>query len=207
MAAGARAFRSNRSRIASASAKVESSGAVGPEAITSRGSPITSESSSACTRAGAAARASWPPFSREQCFRTALSWLMLAPAASSRRVMACLSASVMGGTGAGVRAEPPPETRTSRRSSAPADSASARIRWAAASPRASGTGCPASIRRTRDVRARYPSLTTTRPSAMRSPRAASAAAAIAPEAFPAPTTSTRPRAARCTSARARWTSG
>ena len=79
---------------------------------------------------------------------------MLAPAASIRRVIACLSARVMGGTGAGVSAEPPPETRTSSRSSAPADSASARIRWAAASPRASGTGCPASTRRTRVVPAR-----------------------------------------------------
>ena len=49
---------------------------------------------------------------------------MVAPAASRRRVMACLSASVMGGAGAGVSAEPPPETRTSTRSSAPADSAS-----------------------------------------------------------------------------------
>ena len=71
--AGARASRSKRRRIASASAKVEASGAVGPEAMTSSGSPITSESSSACTRAGAAARASWPPLSSEQCFRTAFS--------------------------------------------------------------------------------------------------------------------------------------
>ena len=68
--------------------------------------------------------------------------------------MACLSPSVMGGTGAGVRAEPPPETSTRSRSSAPAASAIARISRAAASPRASGTGCPASTRRMRRVAAR-----------------------------------------------------
>src|SRR5258705_131514 len=83
--AGARASRSNRSRIARASAKGEASGAVGPEAMTSSGSPMTSESRSAGTRAGAAARASWPPLSSEQGFRTALSWLLFAPAAWSSR--------------------------------------------------------------------------------------------------------------------------
>ncbi len=68
-------------------------------------------------RAGAAARASWPPLSSERCLRTALSWLIVAPAARRSLVTACLSPSVTGGAGAGVSAEPPPEMRTSTWSS------------------------------------------------------------------------------------------
>ena len=167
---------------------------------------MTSERSRAATRAGAAARASWPPLSTEQCLRTALSWLMSAPAASKRRVMTCLSPSVMGGAGAGVSAEAPPEIRASTRSSAPAPRASARRSRAAAAPRSSGTGCPASTSCTRRVSARWPSFTTTRPPATRSPHASSTAAAMAPEALPAPTTTTRP-AGGVTAARARNTRG
>ncbi len=195
-AAGTRSRRSKRSRIARASPNVDASGAVGPEPMTSRGSPITSDRSRAMTRAGAAARASWPPLNTEQCFRTALSWLMSAPAASRSRVTACLSASVMGGAGAGVNAEAPPEMSTSTRSRSPALRASARISRAAARPRSSGTGCPASASRIRRVGARWPSFTTTRPSLARSPHASSTAAAIAPEAFPAPRTSRRPTGGR-----------
>src|SRR5215470_9972429 len=132
---------------------------------------------------------------------------MVAPAARRSRVISCLSPSVMGGTGAGVSAEPPPETRTSRRSSGPADSARARISRAAAAPRSSGTGWPASRSRTLRVGAVYPSFTATTPAAMRSPQISSAAAAMAPEALPAPTTSTRPRGSSGISRRARATSG
>ena len=103
------------------------------------GSPITSERSRAATRAGAAARASCPPLSSEQCLRTALSWVMSAPAARRRRVMACLSPSVIGGAGAGVSAEAPPEIKVSTRSSAPAASRERQeIAAAAVDPRASG---------------------------------------------------------------------
>ena len=42
--------------------------------------------------AGCAARASWPPFSRERCFRTAFSSLIVAPDSRRRRVTACFSA-------------------------------------------------------------------------------------------------------------------
>ena len=207
MPRGAFSRRWKRSRMARASVKVETSGVVGPEAITSSGSPITSERSKASTRAGAAARASCPPLSTEQCFLTVLSWLMLAPAARSSRVIACLSASVIGGAGAGVSAEPPPETSTSTRSSAVADSASALISLAAAAPRSSGTGWPASSSRMRRVGARWPSLTATTPSATREPQASSTAAAMAPDALPAPTTRTRPCAGGTMEESARRTSG
>ena len=101
---------------------------------------MTSDKMSAMSRAGAAARANCPPLKSDRCLRTAFSSLIVAPAPSSSRVVSCFSASVMGRTGAGVSAEPPPETRNTTRSSAPAE----RTRWtiasAAAWPRASGTG-------------------------------------------------------------------
>ena len=105
---------------AAAVAKVETSGAVGPEPMTSRLSPMTSESSRDSTRAGAARRASWPPLMREMCLRTALISWMGAPQASSSRVMACFSSSVMPSAGRGMSAEAPPEIRQSTRSSRPA---------------------------------------------------------------------------------------
>ena len=71
-AAGARRPSLYFSRMAAASAKVLASGAVGPEPITPGSSPMTSESSSDSTRAGAAKRASCPPLIREMCLRTVL---------------------------------------------------------------------------------------------------------------------------------------
>lgn len=65
------------------SANVEASGAVGPEAMTSRASPTTSETITLTTPAGAAVRASWPPLKRDRCFLTALSSAMVAPLRSS----------------------------------------------------------------------------------------------------------------------------
>ena len=70
---------------------------------------MTSESSRDSTRAGAARRASWPPLMREMCLRTALISWMVAPQASSSRVVACFSSSVMPSAGRGSRAEAPPE--------------------------------------------------------------------------------------------------
>ena len=135
----------------SASANVDESGAVGPEAITSSGSPTTSESASVTTVAGWAARARRPPLKRERCLRTAFSSPIVAPASSSSRVTACLSPRLIGDAGAGVRADPPPDTRTSTRSRSVADEASASSRPAASSPRASGTGWPASAISMREV--------------------------------------------------------
>ena len=58
--------------MASASEKEVVSGAVGPEAMKSMGSPITSDMINEITRAGAAHLASCPPLMSERCFRTAL---------------------------------------------------------------------------------------------------------------------------------------
>ena len=67
-----RGARARRARRRSASG----SGAVGPDAMTSSGSPMTSESASVSTVAGQAARASSPPLKRERCLRTAFSSLI-----------------------------------------------------------------------------------------------------------------------------------
>ena len=112
---------------------------------------MTSERISEISVAGAAARASCPPLNSDRCLRTAFSSLIVAPAPSSSRVVSCFSASVIGRTGAGVSAEPPPETRKRTASSAPADRTRRTISSAAAWPRASGTGWPASRRTTRAV--------------------------------------------------------
>ena len=165
---GTRSCRPRPASTRSASSNVDGSGAVGPDAMTSSGSPMTSDRTSVSTSAGMAARASCPPLSTERCLRTALSALIVAPASSKSRVVACFSCRVIGGAGAGVSAEPPPEISTTTRSSAPARRARSSRRWAARWPRSSGTGWPASARRIRRVGPVWPSLTTTKPSAMRS---------------------------------------
>ena len=167
------------------------SAAVGPDAITSSGSPITSERRSATIGAGWAARASWPPLSRERCFRTAFNWLIVAPHSRRRRVTACFSASVIPGTGAGVSADPPPEMRQRTRSRDRASPAIRRISAEAASPRASGIGCPDSTIRTPGGPEPRRSFTATRPSRRTSGRTAPTASAIVSDAFPAPTTRMR----------------
>src|SRR3990170_1040443 len=125
---------------------------------------------------------------RERCFRTVLSSPIGAPASSSRRVTASLSSRVIPSGGAVSSAEPPPEIRTKTRSRSPARRAIARTSSAAATLAASGSGCPASTTRTRDVGAVCPYLTLTTPALIRSPRISSSAAAIAAPALPPPTT-------------------
>src|SRR3990172_4734070 len=125
---------------------------------------------------------------RERCFRTVLSSPIGAPASSSRRVTASLSSRVIPSGGAVSSAEPPPEIRTKTRSRSPARRAIARTSSAAATLAASGSGCPASTTRTRDVGAVCPYLTLTTPALIRAPRISSGAAAIAAPALPPPTT-------------------
>ncbi len=132
--AGTRSRMPYRSRISTAPAKVEASGAVGPEPMTSRSSPITSESISDSTRAGAARRASCPPLMREMCLRMALISWILAPEASSSRVVACFSSRVMPSAGSGISADAPPEMRQITRSSFPAPAAMRAMRSAPATP-------------------------------------------------------------------------
>ncbi len=139
-AAGTRARTLYSSRTCRASANVLASGAAGPDPITPGSPPMTSESSRASTRAGAANRASWPPLMSEMCFRTVLIWWIFAPHASRILVTACFSSRVIGGAGRVRRAEAPPEIRQITKSSRPAAAAIPAIRRAPAMPRASGTG-------------------------------------------------------------------
>jgi hypothetical protein len=105
-----------RARIASASVKVEASGANGPDAITAGSSPATSEISSAVTGARQAV-ARCPPRVCERCLRTVLISAMGAPLFSSAALTACSSGSEMPATGRLSRLEPPPEINASTRSS------------------------------------------------------------------------------------------
>jgi hypothetical protein len=191
---------------AQASAQVLRSGTVGPLAITSSGLPTTSLSTSVTSVAGLAARASWPPLTRLICLRRQLIALIVAPHASSASVVACKSARVRP-AGASSSAEPPPDSNTITRSSAPALSSKARMRRPASSPAWFGIGCAASMIATRAVGAACPVLTTTRPPLIAAPNTSSTARAIGAPALPAPTTRTRRkrfRSYRCPSIQSSW---
>ena len=129
---------------ASASWRVVGSPTVGPEAMTAGSSPGTSEIISATRRAGCAAAASLPPLIAERCFLTQFISSIEAPERSSALETACLSSRVSPGAGRASSDEPPPETSASTRSSGPRPWTRSRMRRAAASPAASGTGCAAS---------------------------------------------------------------
>ena len=130
---------------------MDGSGTVGPEAITLGSSPGTSEIASVTTRAGCAAAANRPPEKAERCRRMQfISWIV-APEASSALFTAIRSSNVSPGAGSVVSEDPPPETKNSTRSSAPAPRATASNSAAALAPAASGTGWEASNTRTRRV--------------------------------------------------------
>ena len=113
----------------------------GPDAMSIRRSPGTSEMSSVMTCAGWQAAASRPPLIAERWRRTQLTSLIVAPELSNMRFTACFSSSVRPGAGSGNSAEPPPDIRHSTRSSAPSSATASSIRSAARIPAASGTGC------------------------------------------------------------------
>ena len=137
----------NRRSTRRAAASVVGSAAVGPEPMVAGSSPATSDMASVASCAGAAAAASRPPLIAERCLRTVLISWMSAPAASRARFTACLSASVRPGAGRLSRAEAPPDSRNSTRSSGPAACARSRICFVAATPARSGTGWAASTTR------------------------------------------------------------
>ena len=155
-----------------------------------RSSPTTSERTRETTRAGAAARARPPPLRRERCLRTVFSSPMVAPARRSSQVTTALSSRVMPGTGAGSRAEAPPEMRTSSRSSLSRPRASPSTAVAASSPRRSGSGWRATRTCVRCSVLREV-MSTARASLMRSPSTSSAAWAMVPAALPAAATTSR----------------
>ena len=100
-----------------ASAKVVGSGTVGPDAITSRGSPITSERIRVTRVAGAAALAKCPPFTFDRCLRIQFISLIFAPDFSKISFTAFKSASEHPSGVSAIKADPPPEIRQITRSS------------------------------------------------------------------------------------------
>ncbi len=129
-----------RSNIDHASPNIVGSATVGPEAITSSGSPTTSERIRLMTGDGDASCANCPPLSCEMCFRMVLISLMVAPQLSRTWVRACRSASEMPATGDVNRAEPPPEMRHSTRSRLVVLRSRSAICPAPCRPASSGTG-------------------------------------------------------------------
>jgi hypothetical protein len=107
-------------------------------------SPGTSEISKASIRAGYAAAASCPPFTRLRCLRTVFIAEIGAPLDRSPALTARFSSSVIASAGAISRAEAPPDISASTKSSGPKPCSKASIRAVAASPAASGTGWAAS---------------------------------------------------------------
>src|SRR5262245_22083595 len=155
-------------------------------------SPVTSEMTSASTRAFVAA-ASRPPWIAERCLLTVfMSWIG-APQRSNSFVVALSSLMLMPSSGTESRADPPPDTSASRRSSGPSVFARRRISRAAFSPLSSGTGWPASITLIRFVSSPWRYRVITRPSSgAAAGQRCSTASAIAAAAFPAPSTRVRP---------------
>ncbi len=104
---------------------------------------MTSEMINVINRPARQACANLPPLIRLSCLRTVLSSSMLAPAPLKCFVTACLSASVMPSTGAGSKAEPPPESRQKHKSCLPNEPTSSKIRSVPKTPAAVGSFIPA----------------------------------------------------------------
>ncbi len=128
-------------RIFKASWNVDLSGQVGPEAITPRSSPATSEIIREMTVHDlSTCRSSWPPLTADRCLRTAFISCMVAPERRSWSVIFCLSSSDTPWAGSGIRAEPPPEIRTNTMSPRRALPSTSRIFPVPFTPALSGTG-------------------------------------------------------------------
>src|SRR3989344_8019972 len=97
-----------RARIALASATVEESRIVGPEATNAISFPGTSDTMSEITSAGYAAAASHPPRACEICLRTILISCIGAPRFVSSENRALSSRHVIGASWRQRRVEPPP---------------------------------------------------------------------------------------------------
>ena len=174
------------------SPKVLLSGTVGPEPMTSSGSPTTSDRMKAIRVDGYASRAKPPPLSLEMCLRMALISLIFAPHSRRRLVIFCLSSREIPSAGEGSRADPPPEMRQITRSFSPNFSSSSAISSAPETPLWSGMGWPTSLSLTLFNSERCPYFTLMTPRVIRSPRISSTAKAIEAPAFPPPVTETWP---------------
>ena len=107
-------------KIAQASCGVPIGATVGPDAITAKSSPITSDKIKATTGAGAAASTMPPPFKRDRLCLIRFICRISSPLANSKAFTAILSSRLMPALGAGKRAEPPPEISATTVSWAPA---------------------------------------------------------------------------------------
>ena len=158
------------------------SGTPGPEPMTVKSLPTTSEIASVRHR-DREARASCPPLTAEMCFRTVFKATMSALACISRDVVAIFAASVMPSAGTAISAEAPPDNRQRKVSSGAVAAANASAARPAASLSLVGNGCdPFMVRNGAGTTGR-PGLIT-RPSTIRQPHAFAAAIAIAAAAFP-----------------------
>ena len=158
-----------------------------------RSSPTTSDRTSATTRAGAARRASPPPFSRDRCLRTVFSSWIDAPGAHQRRGERRLLGQRDPGRGRGEQrggsagdedqqhVVPPQAARPAARPLPRRRGRGRRGRGGRRCASAGGAAAPG------------PTRPTAMPSAIASPSTSSAAAAIVNAALPMATTTMRPR--------------
>ena len=108
----------------------------------SSGSPMTSDSTTENTCAGAHSCANRPPLTAERRLRTVFISTMSAPLASSCFVTDASAPPSM--SGLSNSALPPPESRNNTRSSAPSGATRSMAACVAAKEFSSGTGWPAS---------------------------------------------------------------
>ena len=167
-------------------------------------SPATSETVRLISRAGAAAAASRPPLNAETCLRTVLTSTMLIPEESSSSCRSRFSAAVT-----------PVRGQAGERRAAAGEAGDHDVALARALRRARAGAAPrrSCARSAADGRSRSPrsarapgglvAADAITPPSRRSPRICSSSAAIASDALPAPTTSTRPRRIELVAARRR----
>ena len=116
--------------------------------ITAGSSSGTSEMATVTSRAGWACSASRPPLMRERCLRSVFISVIGAPQASNARVTVCFSRRDRPAAGAIQFAEAPPISCQHHIVGPSRDRPAPGYRGSRATPASSGTGCPASTRRT-----------------------------------------------------------
>mmetsp|Transcript_16719 Transcript_16719/g.32646 ORF Transcript_16719/g.32646 Transcript_16719/m.32646 type:complete len:278 (+) Transcript_16719:746-1579(+) len=114
---------------------------VGPDAMVSRGSPTTSESTNDTHVAGYMLARNCPPFTRLRCFSTAFFSWIVHPLASRSFVTCCISSKLTPFLGAQSRDDPPPDMHTITRSRDLAICATASTDCVASTELLSGVGC------------------------------------------------------------------
>ncbi len=118
---------------------MDGSGTVGPDPITLRSSPTTSEIARH-TVGPAAAAARRPPFTADRCLRTVLRAVISAPPFNKALTVARLSSSVKSSAGTAINADAPPDSSTTSVSSGRVSRATASARRPAPTLRSSGNG-------------------------------------------------------------------